>query len=95
MGHRTNLPPILAGSRFGTPDHPARDVLSIFIGAIVYFLLRETLSGLGPVYFVLAGLLAIAVTIFMPEGVWGLIRRLFKIDLLPVIQTPDHMTKEN
>ena len=65
------------------------------IGAIVYFLLRETLSGLGPVYFVLAGLLAIGVTIFMPEGVWGLIRRLFKIDLLPVIQTPNHTTKEN
>jgi branched-chain amino acid transport system permease protein len=65
------------------------------IGAIVYFLLRETLSGLGPAYFVLAGLLAIGVTIFMPEGVWGLIRRLFKIDLLSVIQTPNHMTKEN
>lgn len=65
------------------------------IGAIVYFLLRETLSGLGPAYFVLAGLLAIGVTIFMPEGVWGLIRRVIKIDLLPVIQVPSPMKKEN
>lgn len=57
-------------------------------GAIVYFLLRETLSGLGPGYFVISGLLAIVVTIFLPEGVWGLVRRVIRIDLLPVAHTP-------
>lgn len=53
-------------------------------GAIVYYLLRETLSDLGPGYFVISGLLAITVTIFLPEGVWGLIKRLIRIDLLPI-----------
>ncbi|MBX4967344.1 branched-chain amino acid ABC transporter permease [Rhizobium binae] len=57
-------------------------------GAIVYFLLRETLSGLGPGYFVISGLLAIVVTIFLPEGVWGLVRRVIRIDLLPVAHKP-------
>lgn len=57
-------------------------------GAIVYFLLRETLSGLGPGYFVISGLLAILVTIFLPEGVWGLVRRAIRIDLLPVAHKP-------
>ncbi|MBX4989947.1 branched-chain amino acid transport system permease protein [Rhizobium binae] len=57
-------------------------------GAIVYFLLRETLSGLGPGYFVISGLLAIVVTIFLPEGVWGLVRRVIRIDLLPVAHQP-------
>ncbi|MEY9534684.1 branched-chain amino acid transport system permease protein [Sinorhizobium fredii] len=57
-------------------------------GAIVYFLLRETLSGLGPGYFVISGLLAIVVTIFLPEGVWGLVRRVIGIDLLPVAHKP-------
>ncbi|MQB46012.1 branched-chain amino acid ABC transporter permease [Rhizobium sp. ICMP 5592] len=57
-------------------------------GAIVYFLLRETLSGLGPGYFVISGLLAIVVTIFLPEGVWGLVRRIIGIDLLPIAHQP-------
>ncbi len=41
-------------------------------------------SDLGPGYFVISGLLAITVTIFLPEGVWGLIKRLIRIDLLPI-----------
>lgn len=57
-------------------------------GAIVYFLLRETLSGLGPGYFVISGLLAILVTICLPEGVWGLVRRVIRIDLLPIAHQP-------
>lgn len=41
-------------------------------GAIVYFLLRETLSGLGPGYFVISGLLAIIVIISGPgrDATW-------------------------
>lgn len=57
-------------------------------GAIIYFLLRETLSGLGPGYFVISGLLAITVIIFLPEGVWGLVRRVIRFDLLSIAHTP-------
>jgi branched-chain amino acid transport system permease protein len=58
------------------------------IGALVYFALRETLSGLGSVYFIIVGLIAIGVTIGSPAGLWGLVRRGIGFDLLPVVQTP-------
>lgn len=64
------------------------------IGAIVYFLLRETLSDLGTLYFVIAGLLAIGVTVYMPEGLWGLIRHRAGIDLLSVTQAPQTAPRE-
>jgi branched-chain amino acid transport system permease protein len=54
------------------------------LGAVVYFALRESLSGLGSMYFVIAGLLAIGVTIFVPGGLWGLLRRVTALDLLPI-----------
>lgn len=53
-------------------------------GAIVYFLLRESLAGLGTIYFVITGLLAIGVTILLPGGIWGLVRDTIKFDFLPV-----------
>lgn len=64
------------------------------LGAIVYFLLRETLSDLGTFYFVIAGLLAIAVTVYMPGGLWGLVRKKTGIDLLPVMQIPQANIKD-
>ena len=58
------------------------------IGALVYFTLRETLAGLGSVYFIILGAIAIGVTIFFPAGLWGLLRKALRFDLLPVIQIP-------
>lgn len=58
------------------------------IGALVYFFLRETFSELGTGYFILTGALAMGVTIFMPEGLWGLLRKVIGFDLLPVSREP-------
>jgi branched-chain amino acid transport system permease protein len=57
------------------------------IGAIVYFVCRETLSSSGPPYFIATGVFAIAVTLFMPGGLWGLVRRTLRFDLLGVTHT--------
>ncbi|MBX4871030.1 branched-chain amino acid ABC transporter permease [Rhizobium bangladeshense] len=54
------------------------------VGVIIYFLLRETMGNVGSVYFIVLGILAIGVTLFAPAGAWGLLRNLFKIDLLPI-----------
>lgn len=54
------------------------------IGVVIYFLLRETLGNIGSLYFILLGGLAIAVTIFAPGGAWGTLRKVIKVDLLPI-----------
>lgn len=58
------------------------------IGAIVYFALRESLAGLGEVYFVLMGALAIGITIFMPYGIWGALRSGLGLSLFPIMRKP-------
>jgi branched-chain amino acid transport system permease protein len=54
------------------------------VGAVVYFVLRETLSSTGATYFIVLGLLAIIVTLFAPKGIWGYVRRSTGIDVLPI-----------
>ncbi len=58
------------------------------VGVVVYFLLRETLSDLGSVYFILLGLMAILVTLLFPKGAWGGLRQLIGQDLLPIRRNP-------
>jgi branched-chain amino acid transport system permease protein len=58
------------------------------VGVLVYFLLRETLSDLGSVYFILLGLMAILVTLLFPKGAWGGLRKLIRLDLLPTQRNP-------
>lgn len=58
------------------------------VGVLVYFLLRETLSDLGSVYFILLGLMAILVTLLFPKGAWGGLRKLIGLDLLPTQRNP-------
>ncbi|HLH99041.1 MAG TPA: branched-chain amino acid ABC transporter permease [Xanthobacteraceae bacterium] len=43
------------------------------IGAAVFFALRQTLADLGTLYLMLLGAVAIAVMLFAPKGIWGLI----------------------
>ncbi|HKA81367.1 MAG TPA: branched-chain amino acid ABC transporter permease, partial [Xanthobacteraceae bacterium] len=43
------------------------------IGTIVFFLLRQTLADLGSLYLLMLGAVAIAVMLFAPKGIWGLI----------------------
>ncbi|MFT8245145.1 branched-chain amino acid ABC transporter permease [Roseomonas sp. BN140053] len=43
------------------------------IGTAVFFLLRETLSQLGSLYLLVLGAVAIAVMLWAPKGIWGLL----------------------
>jgi branched-chain amino acid transport system permease protein len=43
------------------------------VGAIVFFVLRQTLADLGTIYLLLLGAVAILTMLFAPKGIWGLI----------------------
>jgi branched-chain amino acid transport system permease protein len=43
------------------------------IGTVVFFLLRQTLADLGAIYLLILGVVAIAVMLKAPKGLWGLI----------------------
>ena len=47
----------------------------LIVGAVLFFLLREWLAQFGPMYLVVLGAVAIAVTLFAPQGLWGLVSR--------------------
>lgn len=54
------------------------------LGAIVFFLLQQWLSDLGPWYLVILGVIAIVITLFLPRGLWGLVSGNGRIRLFPV-----------
>ncbi len=54
-----------------------------FIGTIIFFVLRALLAGFGPIYLVLLGAVAIAVMLFAPGGIWGLIHARTGWELFP------------
>jgi branched-chain amino acid transport system permease protein len=54
------------------------------IGTLVFFLLRQTLADLGSLYLLMLGAVAIAVMLFAPKGIWGLIAARFGWQLLPL-----------
>jgi branched-chain amino acid transport system permease protein len=66
------------------------------IGTIVFFLLRQTLADLGSLYLLMLGAVAIAVMLFAPKGIWGLVADRFGWQLLPLERrlrfTPDART---
>ncbi len=45
------------------------------VGAVLFFLLREWLAQFGVTYLVVLGVVAIVVTLFVPQGLWGVISR--------------------
>ena len=51
------------------------------VGAIVFFFLRETLSDFGSLYLMILGVVAIAVTLLAPQGLWGLFVARFPVTL--------------
>ena len=63
------------------------------IGTVVFFLLRQTLADLGSLYLLMLGAVAIAVMLFAPKGLWGLLADRFGWQLLPLERrlrfTPD------
>jgi len=54
------------------------------IGTIVFFLLRQTLADLGSLYLLMLGVVAIAVMLLAPKGIWGLLVERFGWQLLPL-----------
>jgi len=54
------------------------------IGTIVFFALRQTLADLGSLYLLMLGAVAIAVMLFAPKGIWGLVADRFGWQLLPL-----------
>jgi branched-chain amino acid transport system permease protein len=54
------------------------------LGTIVFFVLQQTLSQHGTWYFIILGLVAMAVAIWAPRGLWGLISDRLGLRLFPV-----------
>jgi branched-chain amino acid transport system permease protein len=54
------------------------------IGTLLFFLLRQTLADLGSLYLLMLGVVAIAVMLFAPNGIWGFVAGRFGWQLLPL-----------
>jgi branched-chain amino acid transport system permease protein len=54
------------------------------VGTVVFFVLQQTLSSDGTWYWIVLGLIAIAVAIWAPRGIWGLFSERTGIRLFPV-----------
>jgi branched-chain amino acid transport system permease protein len=54
------------------------------VGTLLYFILREFLSGLGAVYLMLLGGMAILIMLMAPKGIWGLVNQRFGLSLFPI-----------
>ena len=53
------------------------------VGTLLFFLLRETLADLGAIYLIVLGAAAVAVMLFAPKGLWGLVHDKFGWQLFP------------
>lgn len=54
------------------------------IGALVYFVLRESLGDFGSWYLIVLGLVAVVLMLKCPKGLWGLVSKRYDIRLFPV-----------
>ena len=54
------------------------------LGTIVFFVLQQTLASYGAWYLIILGALAIAVAIWAPNGLWGLISSRIHLRIFPV-----------
>ncbi len=55
-----------------------------FVGVVVFFLLRETLSDLGSIYLMILGAIAILVMLKAPRGLWGFLAERTDAQILPL-----------
>jgi branched-chain amino acid transport system permease protein len=53
------------------------------LGAVIFFVLQQQLSGYGTWYLIALGALAIAVVLFAPKGLWGVLTR-GKVEMFPL-----------
>lgn len=54
------------------------------LGTLIFFALRETLADLGTIYLIALGVVAIAVMLKAPSGLWGLIRARTGAEVFPL-----------
>ena len=54
------------------------------LGAIIFYLMRENLADLGATWFIILGVVLIAVMLLAPGGIWGLIQGRTNVQLFPV-----------
>ncbi len=54
------------------------------VGTVVFFLLREFLSQYGAWYLIVLGAVAVAVVLWAPQGLWGLVTARFDLRFFPV-----------
>jgi branched-chain amino acid transport system permease protein len=54
------------------------------IGAIIFFVLQQSLQQQGAWYLIIFGTLAVVIALWQPRGIWGAFRDRFHVDLLPV-----------
>jgi branched-chain amino acid transport system permease protein len=54
------------------------------IGTVVFFVLRQTLADLGTLYLLMLGVVAIAVMLVAPKGLWGLVVERFGWQVFPL-----------
>ncbi len=54
------------------------------VGTIVFFILREFLSDLGSWYLMMLGLVAVAIMLKAPQGIWGELANRFDLHFFPV-----------
>lgn len=55
-----------------------------FVGMLVFIILRELLADYGTYYLILLGLIAIAVMLKAPSGIWGWVVQRYDVQLFPV-----------
>ncbi|AKS47182.1 amino acid/amide ABC transporter membrane protein 2, HAAT family [Octadecabacter temperatus] len=54
------------------------------IGTLIFFALRESLADLGTIYLMVLGVVAILIMLKAPNGIWGLVRGRFDLELFPL-----------
>jgi branched-chain amino acid transport system permease protein len=54
------------------------------VGTVIFFLLRQTLADLGAIYLLILGAVAIAVMLWAPKGLWGLVADRFGWQVFPL-----------
>ena len=54
------------------------------MGTIVFFVLQQTLAEQGAWYLVILGAVAVAMAMWVPQGLWGLVSGRFQVRLFPV-----------
>jgi branched-chain amino acid transport system permease protein len=54
------------------------------VGTAIFFLLRQLFADLGSLYLLMLGAVAIAIMLFAPRGVWGLVADRFGLQIFPL-----------